>query len=128
MAIQPDMIGIVVSDMAAALRFYRLVGLEIPAHLDSESHAEITTANGYRIAWDTEALARSINPDWVTPVGQRVALALKCDSPGEVDATYARMVAQGYHGHKPPWDAFWGQRYAVIADPDGSLLDLFAPQ
>lgn len=125
MAVQPDMVGIVVSDMAAALRFYRLLGLAIPAELDGEAHAEII-ANGYRIAWDTEELMRSIHADWVTPVGQRVALAFKCETPAEVDAVYTRLSEHGYHGHKAPWDAFWGQRYAVIADPDGTTVDLFA--
>jgi uncharacterized glyoxalase superfamily protein PhnB len=28
---------------------------------------------------------------------------------------------------KEPWDAFWGQRYAAVGDPDGNLIDLFAP-
>ena len=32
MAIKPDMIGIVVKDMAAALKFYRMFGLDI-AHI-----------------------------------------------------------------------------------------------
>jgi uncharacterized glyoxalase superfamily protein PhnB len=31
------------------------------------------------------------------------------------------------HGRKEPWDAFWGQRYAVVADPDGNHVDLYAP-
>jgi uncharacterized glyoxalase superfamily protein PhnB len=26
-----------------------------------------------------------------------------------------------------PWDAFWGQRYAVVHDPDGNGVDLFCP-
>ena len=30
-------------------------------------------------------------------------------------------------GHKEPWDAFWGQRYASVKDPDGNQIDLFAP-
>jgi hypothetical protein len=30
MAIKPDMIGIVVRDMGAALHFYRMLGLDIP--------------------------------------------------------------------------------------------------
>jgi uncharacterized glyoxalase superfamily protein PhnB len=25
-----------------------------------------------------------------------------------------------------PWDAFWGQRYATVLDPDGNSVDLFA--
>jgi catechol 2,3-dioxygenase-like lactoylglutathione lyase family enzyme len=28
---------------------------------------------------------------------------------------------------KEPYDAFWGQRYANVADPDGNAVDLFAP-
>jgi uncharacterized glyoxalase superfamily protein PhnB len=126
MALQPDMVGIVVRDMAASLRFYRLLGLDIPADAESEPHVDVTTANGYRIAWDTESLMRSIYPDWVTPVGQRITLAFKCDQPGDVDTLYERIVQAGYHGYKAPWDAFWGQRYAVVADPDGTLIDLFA--
>ncbi len=126
MALQPDMIGIVVSDMTASLRFYRLLGLDIPADAESEPHVEVTTPNGYRIAWDTEELIRSIYPEWVTPVGQRVTLAFKCDRPADVDALYERIVQAGYRGYAAPWDAFWGQRYAVVADPDGTLIDLFA--
>ena len=37
------------------------------------------------------------------------------------------LVAAGYHGHLEPWDAFWGQRYATVLDPDGNSVDLFAP-
>jgi catechol 2,3-dioxygenase-like lactoylglutathione lyase family enzyme len=28
--------------------------------------------------------------------------------------------------HLEPWDAFWGMRYAVVRDPDGTPVDLFA--
>jgi len=126
MGVQPDMIGIVVSDMVAALKFYRMLGLAVPEGAEGEGHVEVTTPNGYRIAWDTEEIMRGIYPDWPQPVGQRVGLAFKCDSPAHVDALYQRIVAAGFRGHKPPWDAFWGQRYAVVADPDGTLIDLFA--
>jgi uncharacterized glyoxalase superfamily protein PhnB len=44
-----------------------------------------------------------------------------------VDATYADLVGAGYEGHLEPWDAFWGQRYAAVNDPDGHTVDLFAP-
>ncbi len=123
---QPDMIGIVVREMQSALRFYRLLGLDIPAGAEKEDHVEVI-ANGYRLAWDTEALIKSFSPDWVEPVGQRVSLAFRCESPQAVDALYAQLVAAGYTGRKAPWDAFWGQRYATIVDPDGNAVDLFAP-
>ena len=35
------MLGVIVSDMPAALRFYRLLGLDIPAAAD-ESHSSCT--------------------------------------------------------------------------------------
>ncbi|MEI6887310.1 MAG: VOC family protein [bacterium] len=27
---------------------------------------------------------------------------------------------------KEPWDAFWGQRYCVVKDPGGNMIDLYA--
>ena len=127
MTIIPDMIGLTVRDMAAALRFYRLLDLAIPEGAEREDHVEVITPNGYRIAWDTVAMAKSIYPDWVEPVGQAMAMAFKCGSPAEVDQAYASITAAGYKGRKTPWDAFWGQRYAVVEDPDGNGVDLFAP-
>ncbi len=123
---QPDLVGIAVRDMAAALAFYRLLGLEIPANLDAEDHAEYATAGGFRIAWDTLELVKSLNPDWVEPVGDRMHLAFLCENPAEVDKLYEAVVQKGYHGRRAPWDAFWGQRYAVVIDPDGNYVDLFA--
>lgn len=122
----PDLVGIIVRDMAEALKFYRLVGLDIPTDADSESHVEFKTPGGFRIAWDTLELMQSIHADWVEPVGYRMGLAFLCDSPADVDATHARLMAAGYESAKAPWDAFWGQRYAVVVDPDGNLIDLFA--
>lgn len=127
MAIQLDMIGIVVRDMAAALRFYRLLGLEIPEGREGESYVEAATRDGLRISWNHIDMVKRIDPDWVEPAGQRIGLAFLCDSPAEVDRRYAEIVAQGYRGHKEPWDAFWGQRYAIVLDPDGNALDLFTP-
>lgn len=123
---QPDLLGITVQNMAASLRFYRLLGLEIAATQDDEAHVEVTLPGGFRLAWDTQALMQSLDPNWQPPVGQRMTLAFKCASPDEVDALYAAVLAHGYHGHRAPWDAFWGQRYAGVVDPDGNLVDLFA--
>ena len=81
---------------------------------------------GLRVAWDTAALIRQIDPSWTEPTGgQRVTLAFRCPAPADVDAKYAELSALG-HGHKEPWDAFWGQRYATVKDPDGNPVDLFA--
>jgi catechol 2,3-dioxygenase-like lactoylglutathione lyase family enzyme len=123
-----DLVGIVVADMARSLAFYRELGLDVPPEADAEHHVETTLPGGLRLAWDTESVIRAFVPEWEpTPGAGRIGLAFLCDSAAEVDATYARMVSLGYEGHKEPWDAFWGQRYAVLHDPDGNGVDLFAP-
>jgi uncharacterized glyoxalase superfamily protein PhnB len=72
-------------------------------------------------------MIKGLEPDWVEPQGQRMSLAFKCAGPAEVDAVHLRLVDAGYRSHKAPWDAFWGQRYAVVVDPDGNHVDLFSP-
>jgi catechol 2,3-dioxygenase-like lactoylglutathione lyase family enzyme len=126
MSIRPDMIGIVVSDIAISLAFYRLLGLDVPSPNKGEDYVEVK-ANGYRISWNSVEMVKKLNPDWVPPNGQRMELAFLCDSPSEVDATYAKLEEAGHKGHKAPWDAFWGQRYAVAVDPDGNHVSIFAP-
>jgi uncharacterized glyoxalase superfamily protein PhnB len=121
-------IGVVVADMAAALDFYRRLGLSIPVEADSEPHAEVELPGGMRLMWDTHELIKSIDPDATLTGGSgRISLAFQCASPAEVDAIYDAMTEAGYHGHKEPWDAFWGQRYAELRDPDGNGVDLYAP-
>lgn len=118
----------VTADMAATLAFYRRLGLDLPAGADSAPHVEATGPGGMRLAWDTVEVIRSMYPGWEMPEGEgRMTLAFRCDDPADVDRVYAELTGAGYPGKKEPWDAFWGQRYAVVADPDGTHVDLFAP-
>ncbi|RIJ77872.1 glyoxalase [Nakamurella silvestris] len=127
MAPRFDLVGIVVTDMAASLAFYRLLGLTIPPDADAQGHVETTLPGGLRLAWDTVEVIRSFDPGWEAPAGGHgISLAFVCDGPAEVDAVYTALVEAGHHGHTAPWDAFWGQRYATVHDPDGNSVDLFA--
>lgn len=128
MTSQLDLIGIVVADMAASLAFYRRLGLDLPAGADNEPHVEVTLPGGLRLAWDTEDVVRSFTPGWRPPAGgHRVALAFRCADAPAVDRAYADLVSAGYEGAAAPFDAPWGQRYAVVHDPDGNAVDLFSP-
>ena len=123
-----DAVGLVVSDMSASVAFYRRLGFPFPDGAEHEPHAEAAPPGGVRLLLDTEDTVRSFHPEWRPPTGDgRAALALRCDGPAEVDAVYEDMVGAGYDGALKPWDAFWGQRYAVVRDPDGNGVDLFAP-
>jgi catechol 2,3-dioxygenase-like lactoylglutathione lyase family enzyme len=128
MNLQLSLVELVVADMAATLAFYRRLGLDIPAGADQEPHVDVALSGGIRLAFDTEDTIKSFDPGWSRPEGKghRVALAFGCDSPAAVDAAYADLTGAGYEGHLPPWDAFWGMRYAVLHDPDGNPVDLFA--
>jgi catechol 2,3-dioxygenase-like lactoylglutathione lyase family enzyme len=127
MTVEFNLIGVAVTDMPKALAFYRLLGFDIPESADGDPHVEVTLPGGIRLAWDAIDMIRTFDPHWVEPGGgPRINLAFRCSDPAEVDRRYAELTAAGYHGHKEPWDAFWGQRYAVIHDPDGNGVDLFA--
>jgi len=122
-----DLIGLVVADMSRSLAFYRRLGLDVPATADNERHVEVELPGGLRLAWDTVDTIRSFDPSWEPPVGgHAVGLAFACESPAEVDAVHDDLLAAGYDGHLAPWDAFWGQRYATVRDPDNNSVDLFA--
>ena len=126
MSIVPDMVGIVVTDVPRAIRFYRMLGLAFPDAAAGEDYVEITT-NGYRISLNSQEMDKKLTPNWVEPRGQRLGLAFLCGSPAEVDETYAKVVKAGNNGLKEPWDAFWGQRYAMVEDPDGAHVSIFCP-
>jgi uncharacterized glyoxalase superfamily protein PhnB len=112
--------------MAASIRFYRLLGLDVPETPD-EGHVDAFLPNGVRFMLDSEEIIGSFLPDWSRQNGNQVSLALECASPSEVDEIYARVTAAGFEGEKEPWDAYWGQRYALLGDPDGVRVNLYAP-
>ena len=128
MPIVPSAIGLVASDLPRTLSFYRLLGLNIPLDADTEPHVEVTLNGGFRIMFDPESTVTSFDPGWAPapPGSPRTAIAFECADSAEVDATYRAMTAAGFDGHLEPWDAFWGQRYASLRDPDGNGVDLFA--
>jgi catechol 2,3-dioxygenase-like lactoylglutathione lyase family enzyme len=127
MTAQLDCIGLVTTDLATSLAFYRSLGLAVPTDAEAQPHVEATLPGGMRLMWDTLDVVRSMDPDWTAPSGSpRIALAFRCADPAEVDATYRRLVGAGRRGVQEPFDAPWGQRYASLLDPDGNGVDLYA--
>jgi catechol 2,3-dioxygenase-like lactoylglutathione lyase family enzyme len=125
-----DVVGVIVSDMEKSIAFYRRLGVKFPEPYDPEGHGhvEATLDGGIRFALDTEDTIRSFDPGWTAPSGgHRMAVAFLLESPGAVDEKFAELVTAGAKPYKEPWDAFWGQRYAQIHDPDSNVVDLFAP-
>ncbi|MGW4353565.1 VOC family protein [Nocardia sp. NPDC004582] len=127
MGIRLNVIGIVVADMGASLEFYRRLGVEFADGAEKEPHVDADLGGGVKLMLDTEETVRSFRPDWVAvPGAGRIGLACDCGSPGGVDAKFEELVGAGYRAELKPFDAFWGQRYATVLDPDGHGVDLYA--
>lgn len=121
-----DAIGIVSENPAKSVEFYALLGVKLKRFEQSE-HYEAVTESGLRIMVDSVSMIKSLYPDWSKPKGSSaMALCFKKVSPKEVDETVKSVQAAGFTVLKEPWDAFWGQRYAAVVDPDGNQIDIFA--
>jgi uncharacterized glyoxalase superfamily protein PhnB len=120
-----DAIGIVAEDPAKSVEFYALLGVAF-TKMGDHDHYDAKTSSGMRILLDSAALIRSFDPTWQKPTGSGVVMCFKQPSAAAVDALYARITAVGFGSKHVPWDAFWGQRYACVLDPDGHQIDLFA--
>ena len=122
-------IGIVSRDIAASIRFYGLLGVAFPEpRVDGGDgdHVEATLPGGLRLMLDSLELMKKLDPAWTESAGHRMGLAFECAPPAEVDALHAKVASAGHASKTAPWDAFWGQRYAQVIDPDGNVVDLFA--
>ncbi|MED7953447.1 MULTISPECIES: VOC family protein [unclassified Streptomyces] len=120
--------AIVADDLAKSLAFYRRLGLDIPAEADSAPHVEVVLDGGLKLAWDSVETVRSYDAEWQAPTAgsHRFAVAFEFPDAASVDAKYKELVGAGYVGHIEPWDAVWGQHYAIVLDPDGNAVDLYS--
>ena len=123
-------LNIITDDFDAVLAFYRRLGMTIvesPRH-GEERHAKAQLANGLALEFDNRALARIYNVAWRAPAGSSAALVgFTLPTREAVDQLYAELVAAGYGGRQRPHDAFWGARYAIVADPAGNDVGLMSP-
>lgn len=122
-----DQINVVVRDMPRMIEFYKELGLDI-AESDPEwarHHRTVRAPGGIDLDLDSRAFARQWNQGWPdgaigTVIGFRVV------ERATVDQLYDRLTAAGCRGQQPPHDAFWGARYAIVADPDGNSVGIMS--
>jgi uncharacterized glyoxalase superfamily protein PhnB len=127
---RPTFIGLHldVQDMAAAVAFYRRFGLNIPDSDSDMEHVEIDVGSGAYISLSLPEVMRAYDPGWRPanrPPGN--ALQFRLASREAVDTLYSELTAAGYSGHLAPIDAFWGNRYAEMNDPDGNIVGFHSP-
>jgi catechol 2,3-dioxygenase-like lactoylglutathione lyase family enzyme len=131
-----NQINIVGSNLDASLAFYRRLGVDIPEErvwrtATGPHHAAAADSpSGTTLDIDSAKFASTWNGGWKgrSDLAGRVVVGFDVVSREEVDRLYARMTTAGYRGLQPPYDAFWGSRYAVIEDPDGLAIGLMSPR
>lgn len=121
-----DAVGVFSSNLSKTVAFYTLLGFEFPEFKDNEQHVEAITGPGStRLMIDTAELVESLIGE-KPKAGNCSVFAIKYDLPDEVNEVTEKISKAGFKVVKEPWDAFWGQRYAVVEDLDGHRVDLFA--
>ena len=91
-------------------------------------HVNGVTSNGVRVELDSVAFAKQWHPGLdESKLGSAAILFFHVQSREEVDRVHDRAVAAGSRSHKPPEDAFWGARYAIVEDPDGNSVGIMSP-
>ena len=122
-----DGINLVVHDMEAAVAFYRRLGVEVPDAPDdwAAHHRTSNVVGGMDFDLDSVTFAKEWDTGW--PGGSGAVVGFKVESREEVDRLFADLTGAGYRGQQPPYDAFWGARYAIIEDPDGNAVGVMSP-
>ena len=125
--IRLDQVNIVVRDMEAMAAFYERLGVPIqPGTAEwAPHHRDTGTLDGLDLDLDSEQFAAVWNEGWRG--GRGVVLGFRVDTREDVDRVYQELVTAGYASQQPPYDAFWGARYAIVADPDGNAVGLMSP-
>ena len=123
-----NLVSLVASDTAKTMAFYRLLGVEIEDHGGGEYvHLSVRGSVPADFDIDNEALADVYNDGARTGRSGRVIIGFGVESRERVDELYGVITGAGHEGRQPPWDAFWGARYAIVADPDGIDVGIMSP-
>ncbi|MGH6871810.1 MAG: VOC family protein [Rhizomicrobium sp.] len=127
-----NQLDLVCRDVDKSIAFYRLLGVKIPASAawrtkTGAHHVRIGFDDTVELALDSQKLARAYNASYRGGSRGNVVIGFEVGTRRAVDALYRKMTAAGHRGLQPPWDAFWGSRYAIVEDPDGNAVGLMSP-
>ena len=127
---QLNQVNVIASDWEASLAFYRLLGCELSSGHEwpvnsGAMHGALGMRSGVTLEFDNPTMVRLYAADAAHVRGPIIGFALP--SAAAVDETFARLTAAGHTVRQAPYDAFWGARYAIVEDPDGTAVGLMGP-
>jgi catechol 2,3-dioxygenase-like lactoylglutathione lyase family enzyme len=123
-----DQVNLVVSDMQRSSDFYRRLGVAFEAGdsgwgLHHRSGSGSGESGGASLDLDSLSFAAQ----WGRIERTGPVIGFRVEAREDVDRIYAELTAAGHAGQQPPYDAFWGSRFAVVQDPDGNSVALMSP-
>ncbi len=116
---------VTVSPASAAIEFYaKAFGAEELARMPGPDgqilHAELRIGNARLMLHDPSPMLDTV----VAPSDAGHTTCVLHVYTEDVDALYRRATEAGATGTMPPSDMFWGDRYAMVADPFGHVWGL----
>ncbi len=121
-----DMIGIFVADLHRMVAFYRdALGLEIDWNGEGP-YAEFKHAGIRFSMYERKELPQLLGqtPEFPQKLNGTFELAINVGKPENVDLKYQEIVAKGGRPIYAPRDEPWKMRSAMIADPEGNILEI----
>jgi uncharacterized glyoxalase superfamily protein PhnB len=120
-----DAVGITTSNMKRTIKFYSQLGFDFSEVDTSSGHIEPKTPVGSaRLMIDDYRIVESIIGQEPKPANHS-PFAINYDTVEELDKIMEDLENAKFSIIKPAWNADWGQRYAVVEDPDGYRVDLY---
>lgn len=120
-----DLVSVFVKDMAASVRFYRDV-MGFAVKLDLGPYVEFVS-EGVRLAlFERTELTKLLGrePGYPQGLNGTFELAINVGAKENVDAVFGEYTAKGAPVVYAPRDEPWKMRSAMVADPDGNLIEI----
>lgn len=123
-------VNLVVADLERSRMFYRRLGIEFRPrnrHGDGPAEAWVSTNTGIAVVLHSTEFASWWDETAPQPSAGGPQVDFELESVDRLEAVVADLEAAGAKVIKPSTDMPWGQRFAVVSDPDGHRVGLKAP-
>lgn len=124
-------INLIVEDLERSRAFYMLLGLAFrPRNRHGEGPAEawVSTNTGITVVLHSTPFASWWDETAPQPSAGGPQVDLEFESVEQLEDVIAGLDAVGATTVKPATDMPWGQRFAIVRDPDGHRVGLKAPR
>jgi catechol 2,3-dioxygenase-like lactoylglutathione lyase family enzyme len=122
-----DMIGLFVEDMPKMVAFYRdVLGFPVKAASPDNAFTEFE-CEGVRLSMFRRALLPQVlgqTPSYPKGLNGTFEIAFNVGAKENVDTTFEKFVKAGAAVVYAPRDEPWKMRSAMIADPEGNLIEI----